>query len=185
MNMYFVYDDGHIVTPETGTILEGITRASIIELAGKLGHQVEERKFSIDEWRDGVDQRPDHRDLRLRHRRGRHPGRRAEVGRRRGAVRAEAGDRSPRRSGRRWSTSSTAAPRTPSAGCTGSSDPVCGSLGQGLAALAARLRRCGRSAAARRATSGSAASSADAKITLYWCGRWASRAIGTKPSSAR
>ena len=54
MNMYFVYDDGRIVTPETGTILEGITRASIIELAGKLGHQVEERRFSIDEWRDGV-----------------------------------------------------------------------------------------------------------------------------------
>jgi branched-chain amino acid aminotransferase len=54
MNMYYVFDDGHIVTPETGTILEGITRSSIIELAGKLGHQVEERKFSIDEWRDGV-----------------------------------------------------------------------------------------------------------------------------------
>ncbi|WP_248582420.1 branched-chain amino acid aminotransferase [Nocardioides sp. InS609-2] len=54
MNMYFVFDDGRIVTPATGTILEGITRASIIELAGKLGHQVEERKFSIDEWRDGV-----------------------------------------------------------------------------------------------------------------------------------
>ena len=54
MNMYFVHADGHIVTPATGTILEGITRSSIIELAGKLGHQVEERKFSIDEWRDGV-----------------------------------------------------------------------------------------------------------------------------------
>ncbi|MDQ4051861.1 MAG: branched-chain amino acid aminotransferase [Actinomycetota bacterium] len=54
MNMYYVFDDGHIVTPETGTILEGITRASIIELAGKMGHQVEERKLSIDEWRDGV-----------------------------------------------------------------------------------------------------------------------------------
>ncbi len=54
MNMYFVHDDGHIVTPATGTILEGITRASIIELAGKLGHQVEERRFSIDEWREGV-----------------------------------------------------------------------------------------------------------------------------------
>src|SRR3954447_17975006 len=54
MNMYFVFDDGHVVTPETGTILEGITRSSIIELAGKLGHQVEERKFAIDEWRDGV-----------------------------------------------------------------------------------------------------------------------------------
>ncbi|MGN6783285.1 MAG: branched-chain amino acid aminotransferase [Marmoricola sp.] len=54
MNMYFVYADGQIVTPETGTILEGITRSSIIELAGKLGHPVEERKLSIDEWRDGV-----------------------------------------------------------------------------------------------------------------------------------
>ena len=28
MNMYFVYDDGRIVTPEVGTILEGITRGS-------------------------------------------------------------------------------------------------------------------------------------------------------------
>jgi branched-chain amino acid aminotransferase len=54
MNLFFVHRDGSIVTPETGTILEGITRASIIELAGKLGHAVEERKFSLDEWRDGV-----------------------------------------------------------------------------------------------------------------------------------
>ncbi len=54
MNLYYVFDDGRIVTPETGTILEGITRASIIELAGKLGHQVEERRLSIEEWRDGV-----------------------------------------------------------------------------------------------------------------------------------
>ncbi len=55
MNLYFVFKDGSVVTPSTtGTILEGITRASIIELAGGLGHKVEERKFSIDEWRDGV-----------------------------------------------------------------------------------------------------------------------------------
>jgi branched-chain amino acid aminotransferase len=55
MNLYFVQDDGSIVTPElTGTILEGITRASIIELAGTLGHKVEERRVSIEEWRDGV-----------------------------------------------------------------------------------------------------------------------------------
>src|SRR5215218_5147590 len=55
MNMYFVHDDGTIVTPElSGTILEGITRDSIIELCGKLGHSVQERRFSIDEWRDGV-----------------------------------------------------------------------------------------------------------------------------------
>lgn len=54
MNMYFVFDDGSIVTPETGTILEGITRASIIELAGKMGHQVTERRFGIDEWHEGI-----------------------------------------------------------------------------------------------------------------------------------
>ena len=54
MNIYFVYADGHVVTPETGTILEGITRSAIIELAQKKGHKVEERKFSIDEWREGV-----------------------------------------------------------------------------------------------------------------------------------
>jgi branched-chain amino acid aminotransferase len=54
MNLYFVYADGRIVTPALGTILEGITRGSIIELAGKMGHQVEERRFGIDEWREGV-----------------------------------------------------------------------------------------------------------------------------------
>ena len=54
MNLYFVHDDGRIVTPESGTILEGITRSSIIELAGKMGHHVTERKFGIDEWREGV-----------------------------------------------------------------------------------------------------------------------------------
>jgi branched-chain amino acid aminotransferase len=37
MNIFFVYADGRLVTPETGTILEGITRASIIELAGQRG----------------------------------------------------------------------------------------------------------------------------------------------------
>lgn len=54
MNMFFVFADGTIATPETGTILEGITRASIIELARAMGHTVEERKVSIDEWRDGI-----------------------------------------------------------------------------------------------------------------------------------
>ncbi|MQW77752.1 branched-chain amino acid aminotransferase [Nocardioides sp. dk4132] len=54
MNMYFVYADGRIVTPATGTILEGITRSSIIDLAQQMGHKVEERRFGIDEWREGV-----------------------------------------------------------------------------------------------------------------------------------
>jgi len=55
MNLFFVHADGTIVTPElTGTILEGVTRSSILELASELGLKVEERRVSIDEWRDGV-----------------------------------------------------------------------------------------------------------------------------------
>ncbi|HEU0041891.1 MAG TPA: branched-chain amino acid aminotransferase [Jiangellaceae bacterium] len=55
MNIYFVRSDGSIVTPElTGTILEGITRDSILTLAEDLGHKIEERRVSVDEWRDGV-----------------------------------------------------------------------------------------------------------------------------------
>jgi branched-chain amino acid aminotransferase len=55
MNMFFVYADGRIVTPElNGSILEGVTRASVLELAADLGHPVEERRISADEWKDGV-----------------------------------------------------------------------------------------------------------------------------------
>jgi len=55
MNMFFVYADGRIATPElSGSILEGVTRASVIELAADLGHKVEERQISADEWKDGV-----------------------------------------------------------------------------------------------------------------------------------
>ncbi|ARP96820.1 branched-chain amino acid aminotransferase [Bordetella genomosp. 13] len=55
MNVFLVMKDGTLVTPElSGSILEGVTRASIIQLARDRGHQVEERKVSIDEWREGV-----------------------------------------------------------------------------------------------------------------------------------
>ncbi len=55
MNLFFVYGDGTIVTPElTGTILEGVTRSSILELTGDLGLKVDERRISIDEWREGA-----------------------------------------------------------------------------------------------------------------------------------
>jgi branched-chain amino acid aminotransferase len=55
MNLFFVKRDGSIVTPElTGTILEGITRDSIVDLAKELGHDVTERRISIDEWREGA-----------------------------------------------------------------------------------------------------------------------------------
>jgi branched-chain amino acid aminotransferase len=56
MNLFFVLDDDSIVTPEiTGTILEGITRESILTLAMERGHKVEERRISVEEWREGVD----------------------------------------------------------------------------------------------------------------------------------
>jgi branched-chain amino acid aminotransferase len=54
MNLYFVYADGRLVTPELGTILEGVTRSSILTLAKEEGLEVEERRISINEWRDGV-----------------------------------------------------------------------------------------------------------------------------------
>ena len=57
MNVWFVLDDGTLVTPElTGSILEGITRESIITLARQdLGRDVEERRVDVDEWRKGVE----------------------------------------------------------------------------------------------------------------------------------
>ncbi|WP_040158814.1 branched-chain amino acid aminotransferase [Mobilicoccus massiliensis] len=55
MNIFFVHRDGTLVTPElTGTILEGITRSSILQLGSELGLQVVERRIPIDEWKDGV-----------------------------------------------------------------------------------------------------------------------------------
>ena len=55
MNVFLVYKDGRIVTPElSGSILEGITRDSILQIARDRGHAVEERKVSIDEWKQGV-----------------------------------------------------------------------------------------------------------------------------------
>jgi branched-chain amino acid aminotransferase len=49
-NIFFYLKSGELVTPELGdTILPGITRASIIELAEDSGVRVSERKISIDE----------------------------------------------------------------------------------------------------------------------------------------
>ncbi len=55
MNLFFVRDDGSIVTPElTGTILEGVTRDAILTIAGELGYKVEERHVDVEEWKTGV-----------------------------------------------------------------------------------------------------------------------------------
>ncbi|WP_396655013.1 branched-chain amino acid aminotransferase [Microbacterium sp.] len=54
MNVVFVYKDGTIVTPQSDSILEGITRDSLLQLAIDRGHKVVGRAISIDEWRQGV-----------------------------------------------------------------------------------------------------------------------------------
>jgi branched-chain amino acid aminotransferase len=51
MNIFFLFDDGRMITPPlTGTILPGITRASIIELAKRRGIDVREEPYAIDQW---------------------------------------------------------------------------------------------------------------------------------------
>jgi branched-chain amino acid aminotransferase len=55
MNLYFVYADGRLVTPRlSGSILEGVTRSSILKLGEEFGLTPEEKPISIDEWKDGV-----------------------------------------------------------------------------------------------------------------------------------
>ncbi|MGJ4843271.1 branched-chain amino acid aminotransferase [Leifsonia sp. Le1] len=55
MNVVLVYKDGTLVTPESDSILEGITLESVLQLARDRGHKVEQRKVTIDEWRVGVE----------------------------------------------------------------------------------------------------------------------------------
>ncbi|TFH57446.1 branched-chain amino acid aminotransferase [Glutamicibacter arilaitensis] len=55
MNVFFVTKGNKLVTPAlTGTILEGVTRSSVIQLAKDRGMVVEERKITLDEWREGI-----------------------------------------------------------------------------------------------------------------------------------
>jgi branched-chain amino acid aminotransferase len=55
MNIFFVTKDGKLVTPElTGTILPGITRMSILELAKEFDLEPEERRIPVQEWKDGA-----------------------------------------------------------------------------------------------------------------------------------
>jgi branched-chain amino acid aminotransferase len=54
MNLFFVFGRGghaRLVTPElSGSLLPGITRDSLLQLAIDAGFAVEERKIDIDEW---------------------------------------------------------------------------------------------------------------------------------------
>ena len=52
MNIFFLFDDGSLLTPPlTGTILPGITRASVIALARDKGMAVREEPYAIAQWR--------------------------------------------------------------------------------------------------------------------------------------
>ena len=53
MNVFFVMDDGSMITPPLGgTILPGITRDSLLTLAKDRGLTVREERYSIDQWED-------------------------------------------------------------------------------------------------------------------------------------
>ena len=55
MNVYVVTADNELITPElTGSILEGVTRESILTLAGEFGLTPVERKIAIAELVDGI-----------------------------------------------------------------------------------------------------------------------------------
>lgn len=54
MNVFFVFKDGSIVTPELGTILPGITRKSLMKLATDAGITITERPYSFAEWQEDV-----------------------------------------------------------------------------------------------------------------------------------
>jgi branched-chain amino acid aminotransferase len=54
MNVVLVRKDGTLITPESDSILEGITRDSVLRLAADRGHLVEQRRVTIDEWREGA-----------------------------------------------------------------------------------------------------------------------------------
>ena len=55
MNVVVVHADGSVVTPAvSGTILEGVTRSSILTLLQEAGHEVAERPVLLDELRQGL-----------------------------------------------------------------------------------------------------------------------------------
>ena len=71
MNLMLVTKSGKLLTPElSDSILDGVTRRSLLELAPQLGLEPEERQISVEEWREGVASGEMIRSFRVRHRRG-------------------------------------------------------------------------------------------------------------------
>lgn len=56
MNIFFVFDDGSLVTPPLGgTILAGVTRDSILTLARDMGLPVREERYSLEQWAEDAE----------------------------------------------------------------------------------------------------------------------------------
>jgi branched-chain amino acid aminotransferase len=55
MNICFLYDGRVITSPLKGTILDGITRRSVLTLVQEMGYEVEERAMTVDELMDGAE----------------------------------------------------------------------------------------------------------------------------------
>jgi len=56
MNVYLVTGDNKLITPALeGTILEGVTRDSVLTLGAERGLQIEERKLAVDEVLHGIE----------------------------------------------------------------------------------------------------------------------------------
>jgi branched-chain amino acid aminotransferase len=54
MNICFLYDGKVVTSPLKGTILDGITRRSILALVKEMGLEIEERALTVDEILDGT-----------------------------------------------------------------------------------------------------------------------------------
>ncbi len=52
MNLFLVTEDGELITPGLGTILEGVTRASVLELAAEHGLKPVERRLPLQDLRN-------------------------------------------------------------------------------------------------------------------------------------
>jgi branched-chain amino acid aminotransferase len=54
MNMFFVYDDKVYTSPLRGTILNGVTRRSILTLVEEMGHEVVEQALAVEDIMEGA-----------------------------------------------------------------------------------------------------------------------------------
>jgi len=55
MNIVLVTRDRRLITPDSDSILEGITLDSVLQLGRDRGFAVEQRRVAIEEWREGVE----------------------------------------------------------------------------------------------------------------------------------